>query len=958
MSDSSPDVAPAYTLWVELNTRITIRPLHARSGDEETAVASIHKLFPLIRKLLHQHPQAEDFRKLAMELMNETLRPYTSRWHGWLISAQADRDENGKPSLNFEDEWFRKQFRHELRTIQPLLKIYSALFKTLSEGKSLPRNWKKKVHVDPKTLSPIIRANKKACLGNAELVSGIQYALAQGKYLGGIEENEAKNIDAEEGREINKKRGAGAEINITNASGLAFSGGGIRSATFSLGVTQALAKSGLLSSFDYLSTVSGGGYLGSFLSATLGAKDPKSQDSKTGAGTEKVLKEEESTDEERIEKTLKAQETYFESPEIRHLRNHSRYLLDGGFLLKTREVGLVLAGILFNLLIVLPLPLLFAVITFGCFRLGIFGEYTWVEVPNNPPFSFSSFWGRTLSWLSLLSAFFLLAYPLLKISSAEWKDDAHSKRYLSWWQKLFWPSITLTGIAFLIWLLPACFHLVAELKMSPDPDLSGRIRAPIDQWLSALGLSVTTLLSFFATKLKSDRLRNKCIRFLALISGPLFFIWIYLDATFRMLVCLSHPQHWPWLLVIFFTFLFFFWGWFLNVNSYSPHGYYRNQLSKCYLEAANVSKYLKSSEINDLKLSQLNKHREAPYHLINTTVNLPSSENRELRGRKGDFFLFSKHWCGSPVCGYTNTGDVEDADHHLNLGTAMAISGAAASSSMGWKTKNSVRMLMTLANVRLGYWFKNPGFKDRKKPKSKTKHHKVRSILHTIWKKYLAPKRPNILMFLQELFATKLHEDMPFLNLSDGGHIENLAAYELLRRRCKFIVCVDAGWDPEKKCPDLYRLERYARIDLGIKMHYDLSDLELQPNGYSKAYGCLVKIDYNPPKNEAERTGPERQNIEWGWMLYLKLGMVGYGPGYVMDYEREHPQFPHQSTADQLYDEAQFEAYRALGEASADSFLSGDFAHPGISLDDWFQNLATHLLPDNDEAFRLRPNTP
>ena len=52
-----------------------------------------------------------------------------------------------------------------------------------------------------------------------------------------------------------------------NLTGLAFSGGGIRSATFNLGILQALAEKGLLRKFDYLSTVSGGGYVGSWLAA-------------------------------------------------------------------------------------------------------------------------------------------------------------------------------------------------------------------------------------------------------------------------------------------------------------------------------------------------------------------------------------------------------------------------------------------------------------------------------------------------------------------------------------------------------------------------------------------------------------------------------------------------------------------------------------------------------------------
>src|SRR5258707_1168823 len=49
--------------------------------------------------------------------------------------------------------------------------------------------------------------------------------------------------------------------------GLALSGGGIRSATFNLGVLQALARAKVLRNFDFLSTVSGGGYVGGFFGA-------------------------------------------------------------------------------------------------------------------------------------------------------------------------------------------------------------------------------------------------------------------------------------------------------------------------------------------------------------------------------------------------------------------------------------------------------------------------------------------------------------------------------------------------------------------------------------------------------------------------------------------------------------------------------------------------------------------
>ncbi len=52
-------------------------------------------------------------------------------------------------------------------------------------------------------------------------------------------------------------------------SALCISGGGIRSATFALGVIQSLADHGLLDHFEYLSTVSGGGYIGSWLTSWI-----------------------------------------------------------------------------------------------------------------------------------------------------------------------------------------------------------------------------------------------------------------------------------------------------------------------------------------------------------------------------------------------------------------------------------------------------------------------------------------------------------------------------------------------------------------------------------------------------------------------------------------------------------------------------------------------------------------
>ena len=190
-----------------------------------------------------------------------------------------------------------------------------------------------------------------------------------------------------------------------------------------------------------------------------------------------------------------------------------------------------------------------------------------------------------------------------------------------------------------------------------------------------------------------------------------------------------------------------------------------------------------------------------------------------------------------------------------------------------------------------------------------------------------------------------------YLNLSDGGHIENLAAYELLRRKCKFIVCVDGGQEYGMECADLIRLQRYAEIDLGIRMEYEFSDLLLNESRLSKAHAVLVKIIYSSPEQDTIK--PDWSKAELGWMLYIKLAMTGVEPAYVSDYRRENPTFPHQTTGDQFFDEAQFEAYRMLGECAAESLFRSEIMGSSApsDLQSWFQKLANNLLPDNDPVF-------
>ena len=315
-----------------------------------------------------------------------------------------------------------------------------------------------------------------------------------------------------------------------------------------------------------------------------------------------------------------------------------------------------------------------------------------------------------------------------------------------------------------------------------------------------------------------------------------------------------------------------------------------------------------------MALGSLNPSGMAPYHLVNATVNLPSSTSDVLRERRGDFFILSKYWCGSPSTGYSATGRWKGSDGPLDLATAMAISGAAASPYMGLETKPTLSALMTLLNIRLGYWVRNAG------------------------RRGLGP--PGFGCLMREMTGTLMSEGSAWLNLSDGGHIENMGVYELLRRRCKYIVCVDGEADPASTFGGHLTLVRHAQIDLGIRMEPRLDELRPEERSrHSRSHFQLFRIHY-PATCDGRAEGI-------GLMLYIKLSLTGDEAELLRRYRAAHPDFPHQSTLDQFYDEEQFESYRQLGvhvaEGTFSQALMTDEPIPQ-NVRSWFRQLAANML--------------
>jgi hypothetical protein len=304
-----------------------------------------------------------------------------------------------------------------------------------------------------------------------------------------------------------------------------------------------------------------------------------------------------------------------------------------------------------------------------------------------------------------------------------------------------------------------------------------------------------------------------------------------------------------------------------------------------------------------------------PHYLINTTMNLVANDNLAWRDRKAEAFCLTPLYCGSKSTGFALATD--DTRGNLTLGRAIAVSGAAVDPNMNFHQSPAMTALLTLFNARLGIWIQNPQGKQR---------------LPT-WERGRGFYRGSEGWFARgpglgfpligELFGqTSSHSD--YVHVSDGGHFENLGVYELLRRRCRYVVAVDATENANATSDNLGILVRLARIDLGIRINLDTAPLALQgPEQYSKTHVVIGQIRYDDV----------HPNAMPGILVYIRASVTGDEPPDVQQYANNHPEFPRQSTVDQFFDEDQFESYRALGGHVATAV----FTEAAADLQDWLK---------------------
>lgn len=317
-----------------------------------------------------------------------------------------------------------------------------------------------------------------------------------------------------------------------------------------------------------------------------------------------------------------------------------------------------------------------------------------------------------------------------------------------------------------------------------------------------------------------------------------------------------------------------------SVNRFSMNAFYRNRLIRAFLGASfptPPSSFTGLANEQNLSLAELLQDQPSvtnrPLPILNMALNISKGKNLAWQQRRATSFIASPLYCGWYDTASTRSyisPKRYSGDGGLRLGTAMAISGAAVSPNMGYHSSQLLTFLMTLFNLRLGAWLPNPASAD------------VATL------QMVSPASP--LRVLAEAMGSTT-ESYKWIYLSDGGHFENLGVYEMLRRKATFLLVVDAAADPAYEYGDLHRLIALARTDFGHEI------VPAGPGRYCVHY----------------------QGGETGYLLLIKPtrqpNLAQHSPD-VARYAERHPEFPQQTTADQFFDEDQFEAYRRLGSMS------------------------------------------
>jgi hypothetical protein len=822
--------------------------------------------------------------------------------------------------------------------------------------------------------------------------------------------------------------------------GLAFSGGGIRSATSNLGIAQALSRMGILRLVDYLSTVSGGGYIGGCLTSFLSVNREHEKHAGEAAQFKYTTRDELKFGTNWLRFPFNPERktpTPGSSPRaestdgtniVAHLRTHGDFLIARRSILKRealRAVGSLTGGLLYTLVITALALSLAALLLLGAAH-GLSGDvknwntragevatqadkYAVESTLADTELRFTrtdtggtvreatdpGLWQHLehrvgLIWDDMLDditaqeigtafgsgflasivvlVFFVAAMKIWKgpdpWAAGESREDAFEVRLLRAAALLLWLAVlivpyvnaavataagrgraawllqpffvvagayvsavvayglvfALFGAAGVLWsrgsrslwgsYLAICLYsLVATVLFAVLPAASYAAHAVgLAGVLAPIGTLIAgRLLMTRAVTGQAERfeLSKSALRFVLglVVLGLTFFTMIEVGALAidqQFIDPITAPGRYLLALVVFGGVLLIL-SLFVNLNRIGLHYFYRDRILETYLRSEvarddlRMKTFLDTTEmrLKDVHGNQIDEHGKplddatgtpgntAPYLLVSAALNLAGSRDLTRKDRKSGYFLFSKYFCGSRQTGYLETKTY--AGGTTQLARALTVSGAAAGTGVGYQTFFAQSFLAAVFNIRLGQWVPNP----RRNSGQRL----------AFWPNYI----------IREVFGLT-NEWSRLVNVSDGGHTgDNVGIYPLLERRCQVIIACDAEADPTIAFGSFTEALRHAYVDLGVDVDIDLSMITPDPvTGLSKAHCAIGRIRY--PEC------PGRPN----WLIYMKNSLTGNEPAPVMNYKRKAAVFPHESTADQFFDDAQFESYRALGDHIAE----------------------------------------
>lgn len=808
-------------------------------------------------------------------------------------------------------------------------------------------------------------------------------------------------------------------------TGIGLSGGGIRSATFCLGILQALAAHDLLRHFDYISTVSGGGYLGASLRWLWRNLSATAAASQVAGGTSPHDFPYGSEDPDPLQRRnahgYLGSSTGTQTAQLDYLRTHGNYLAPGNGITFFSGLAVVIRTIMLNLFVWIPVS---AAVFIGLlyFRTELINFANDIALINPIGFLIDAAWAPTpalphrqlpvmfalLIWAAIgLAIWFMaysIAYALFSILSHDSSKGKVKSGLLLVVAVLFVATgfryfngfsvegsevpvsllqilsngagllaiaigILVTIVAILTWKAPngtdGSYHLRRKFET-----MFGFLFVP---FLLCLMIGFIPVLANFVQMNPLTKIAGVALGIIAVIRGqyaslknfaPSFADNIFLPfgAAVVLLVALI-IGYFMAQAILFPQFLFvdiflpsirtilvaaimlaLVLSIFTNTNQTGLHRYYRDRLLEAFMpdnfavlrkrttaspdadsfklydawphdRSANIPKDAPQPTYQELPQSSEVAPADLPYLLVNTNVILINDDDNRIATRGGDNYILSPIYCGSNATGWVRTQ--HPICRKLTLASAMAASGAAANSNSGYVggglTRSTlISIVMMFLNIRLGYWVPNPNDHNVKRRIWRNPNHWYPGFFYSVLKK--GYKR-----------------DSGFLELSDGGHFENLGLYELVRRRCRVIVICDGEADKQTAYLALVSAIRRIEEDFGATVEF------IPKKGPERLVASLEMGYPADAKQSAASYLVARINYRDGThsvILYLKAAITENASFRVKGYKGANPDFPHEATADQFFDPVQFEAYRELGYRAARSMVA-DLQLDTVNIGNW-----------------------